>query len=175
MKVGVIGFGRIGRQVVQRLLGFDGEVLVFDPVSPADDIEKTGARAASLDEVFACDIVTLHCPSTDRTRGIVNAQSLAKMPRGAILVNASRGDLVDSAALAQAVKSGQIGAAALDVCDQEPPPANHPLIGLDNVIMTPHVASVSGRSVRVLRESTAHSVARAIRGEKLQNVVNGVG
>jgi len=173
-KVGVAGFGRIGRQVVQRLLAFGGEILVFDPVAPLADIEKSGARAASLDEIFGCDIVTLHCPSTDQTRKMVNAQSLAKMPRGAILVNVSRGDLVDSEALAQTVKSGQIGAAALDVLDEEPPPEKHPLLGLGNVIVTPHVASVSARSVRVLRESTAEAVARAVRGEKLLNVVNGV-
>ena len=96
------------------------------------------------------------------------------MKRGAILVNVARGDVVDTETLIAALRTGQISAAALDVCDPEPPPPDSPLVAMDNVIVTAHVASASEKAVRTLRESVAHIVACAIKGEPLQNVVNGV-
>jgi D-3-phosphoglycerate dehydrogenase len=176
MCVGVIGFGRIGREVVRRLTAFKCTVRVFDPVVPVVDIEKAGATAGkSLEELLpACDIVTLHCPSSASTRRMLNRESLAKLRSGAILVNVARGDLVDTAALVEAMQSGKIAAAALDVCDPEPIPADHPLLKLPGVIVSAHVASASVPAVRKLRETAAGIIARAIRGEPLPNVVNGV-
>lgn len=176
MTVGVVGFGRIGRQVVRRLQAFGCEVSVFDPVVEPSEIEGAGCRTASLDELLSnSDIVTLHCPSNDKTRRMINAQSLAQMKPGVVFVNVSRGDLVETAALVEALKSGQVSVAALDVCETEPLPADSPLLSLDNVFFTPHIASVSAKSMRTLRESVANTVACAIRGEALPNVVNGVG
>jgi D-3-phosphoglycerate dehydrogenase len=176
LTVGVVGFGRIGRAVVRRLLAFGGAVRVFDPAVAAAEVEKAGAAAAlSLDELLpACDVLALHCPSTAQTRRLLGAAALAKMKRGAILLNLARGDLVDTAALVAALQGGQLAAAALDVCDPEPIPPGHPLLALPNVVVAPHIASASPRAVRRLRETAADLVARALKGEALPNVVNGV-
>jgi D-3-phosphoglycerate dehydrogenase len=176
LTVGVVGFGRIGREVVRRLVPFRAPIHVFDPAVPSKEIESAGAAAAtSLDELLPqADILTLHCPSTAQTRGMFTAPRIAAMKRGSILVNLSRGDLVDTAALVAALQSGHLAGAALDVCDPEPIPANHPLLRLANVIVAPHIASVSVRAVRTLRETAAGLVVKRFRGEPLPSVVNGV-
>jgi phosphoglycerate dehydrogenase-like enzyme len=174
--VGVVGFGRIGREVVHRVRAFRGRVLVFDPLVSAAEIDREGATpVASLDALLPeCDLLTLHCPSTARTRRMIDAAALAKMKRGALLVNVARGDVVDTPALVAALESGQLAGAALDVCDPEPIPPGHLLLRLSNVIVTPHVASASCRAVRRLREEATGTVVRALRGEPLPNVMNGV-
>jgi D-3-phosphoglycerate dehydrogenase len=176
LTVGVVGFGRIGRAVVHRLLAFRASVQVFDPMVEPREIERAGATVeGSLDELLdASDIVTLHCPSTAQTRRMLNAERLAMMKRGSILVNLSRGDLVDTPALVAALQSGHLAGAALDVCDPEPIPPGHPLLGMPGVIVASHVASASVRAVRTLRETAAGLVARRLRGEPLPSVVNGV-
>jgi D-3-phosphoglycerate dehydrogenase len=176
LTVGVVGFGRIGREVVRRLLAFRATIQVFDPAVNPKEIESAGVSAiTSLDEMLPqCDIITLHCPSTAQTRRMLGAERFAKMKRGSILVNLARGDLVDTAALVAALQSGQLAAAALDVCDPEPIPPEHPLLRMPNVIVAPHVASTSVRAVRTLRETAAGLVARRLRSEALLNVVNGV-
>ena len=176
LTVGVAGCGRIGRQVVRRLVPFGCRLLVFDPAVGAADIETMGAHAVgSLAELLVgSDLVTLHCPSTAQTRRMINAYALALLRPGAILVNLSRGDLVDTDALVGSLQSGRLAGAALDVCGIEPIPAGHPLLSMANVILSPHIASASSRAVQALRESAARNVARAIRGEPLENVVNGV-
>jgi D-3-phosphoglycerate dehydrogenase len=173
--VGVIGFGRIGREVVARLLAFKCKVLVFDPVVSASDIAVTGARAATQDEIFSTsDILTLHCPSTADTRKIVGGANLAKMKPGAMLVNLARGDLVDTPGLVAALQSGQLSAAALDVFDPEPLPNDHALRSLPNVIVAPHIASASPTAVRKLREGATSRALAAAQGRLPTNVVNGV-
>ena len=176
LTVGVIGFGRIGREVVQRLLAFKARVLVFDPVVAAAEITKVGAVAAnSLDELLAqCDIVTPHCPSTPGTKGMFNTVAFGKMKPGAIFINVGRGDLADSAALVAALQSGRLSAAALDVFDPEPIPADNPIRKMPNVILAAHIASVSVSAVKKLRETAASLALKAVRGEPLPNVVNAV-
>jgi D-3-phosphoglycerate dehydrogenase len=176
MTVGVVGFGRIGREVIRRLLPFGCAVRVFDPVVAPAVIEQSGAKSAgSLDNLLAsCDLITLHCPATAETRGMIDARALAKMRPGAILVNLARGNLVDTAALTAALQSSRLGAAALDVCDPEPIPTDHPLRRMPNVILAPHIASTSVAAVRRLREAAAGAVACAILGKPLPNIVNGV-
>jgi len=176
MKVGVIGLGRIGREVVRRLVPFRCRILVFDPVVPPDQIVALGAQPApSIGQLLPeCDLVTIHCPSTPRTRRMIGRAELGSMRRGAILVNVSRGDIVDTAALVEALESGRLGAAALDVCDPEPIPPDHPLLKMSKVTLASHIASVSTAAQRKLREGAANAIARAVRGEELQNVVNGV-
>lgn len=176
LTVGVVGFGRIGRMVVRRLMPFGCGVIVFDPAVSKEVIETSGASAAtSLDEVLCrADVLTLHCPSTAETRRMLSAENFAKMKRGSILINVARGDLVDTHAMTAALENGHLAAVALDVADPEPLPADHPLLRSPNALVTPHVASTSIRAVRNLRETAANLVARALRGEPLPNVVNGI-
>jgi D-3-phosphoglycerate dehydrogenase len=175
LTVGVVGFGRIGRETANRLKAFKGKVLVFDPVVDAATIQAAGLTPVSLDELIrTSDLITLHCPSNEKTLYMINAQSIAKMKDGVMIVNTSRGTLIKTDDLLAAVQSGKVAAVALDVTDPEPIPAGHPLTKLDNVIITSHVASVSAKAVHALRSSAAQIVAAAHRGEKLPNIVNGV-
>jgi D-3-phosphoglycerate dehydrogenase len=175
LTVGMIGCGRIGREVARRLAAFKCRLLIHDPVVPAAEVQRLGGAPAPLEEVVTeSDLLTLHCPSTPQTRRLLNRQRLASMKPGAILVNVSRGDLVETAALVEALQQGQLSAAALDVCDPEPIPAHSPLRTLPNVVLSAHIASASVRAARTLRETVAQTVARAVRGEPLPNVVNGV-
>ena len=176
LTVGIVGFGRIGREVVSRLRAFKCQVLVHDPVVVAGDIEQAGGKPVALRELLSqSDVISLHCPSTAQTRGMINRDSLAITKRGVILINVARGDLVDSAALTEALQSGHVSAAALDVFAPEPIPADHPILKMDNVIVASHIASCSVPAVRKLRETAANLAAMALRGEPLPNVVNGVG
>ncbi len=176
LTVGIVGFGRIGREVVARLRAFKCRVLVHDPVVQAGEIEQAGAKPVALRELLSqTDVISLHCPSTANTRGMINRDSLAITRRGVILINVARGDLVDSPALTEALQSGHVSAAALDVFAPEPIPADHPILKMDNVIVASHIASCSVPAVRKLRETAANLAAMALRGEPLPNVVNGVG
>ncbi|MBX7168011.1 MAG: C-terminal binding protein [Pirellulales bacterium] len=171
--VGVVGFGRIGREVAARLAPFKCRRLVFDPQVPPDQVRQAGCEPATLDELLAgSDVVTLHCPSTPQTRQLLNAASLARLKRGAVVINLARGDLIETAALVDALQSGHVAAAALDVFDPEPLPADHPLRTMPQVIAAPHIASVSVTAVRRLRETAAQIAAAALRGETLPNIVN---
>ncbi|MBB73714.1 MAG: hydroxyacid dehydrogenase [Planctomycetaceae bacterium] len=173
--VGVAGFGRIGRAVTRRLVAFGCRVQVFDPIVKSNDIESLGAVATDWDAlVKSSDVLTLHCPSTDETRGIINRETLSQMPPGAILINVARGDLVNTDALVEALQTGHLSGAALDVFDPEPLPADHPLTQLENVLLSSHIASASVKAARKLRETVAGIVAARVRGERLPNIVNGV-
>jgi D-3-phosphoglycerate dehydrogenase / 2-oxoglutarate reductase len=173
--VGIVGFGRIGRAVASRLLPFKCRMLVSDPIATADDVRKIGCELVPLPELLgSSDIVTLHCPSTPETRRLINTRTLALMKPGSLLVNLARGDVVETAALVAALQEGRLAGAALDVCDPEPIPADSPLRKLENVIVAPHVASVSEKAVRNLRETAAGLVAMSFRGEPLPTIVNGV-
>ncbi len=176
LTIGVIGFGRIGREVARRLAAFKCRLLVLDPLVATDEVTKAGAGAAkSLEQVLAeSDIVTLHCPSTAQTRRMFNAEAFGRMKPGSILINVGRGDLVDSPSLVDALQKGTLAGAALDVFDLEPLPAGHPVLKMPNVLLTAHVASASPAAVRKLRESAATIALAALRGQPLPNVVNAV-
>ena len=175
LTVGVVAYGKIAKEVAARLRAFKSKVLVFDPYILAEEIESDGLVPTDLDGIFRnSDLISLHCPSTAETRRMINSQSISTMKRGVMLVNTSRGTLVNTADLVAALESGHISAAALDVVDPEPIPADSPLLRMDNVIIHSHVASCSVNSRKRLRTSVAEAVARAVRGEKLVNVVNGV-
>ena len=175
LTAGIVGFGRIGREVAGRLRAFKCQVLVADPVVPAAEISRAGCTPASLDELLrSVNVVSLHCPSTAGTRRMIDRAALAKMKPGALLINVARGDLVDPAALVEALREGRLGGAGLDVFDPEPIPPDHPLLGMANVILTPHIASASVPAAAALRTMVAQTVAQALRGEPLANVVNGV-
>ncbi|MCY2984433.1 MAG: C-terminal binding protein [Planctomycetota bacterium] len=175
MTIGIVGFGRIGREVVSRLHAFKCRVLVHDPVVASSEIELAGAKPVSLQELLSkSDAISLHCPSLAQTRGMINRDSLAITKRGLILINVARGDLVDSDSLTEALRSGHISAAALDVFAPEPIPTDHAILKMNNVIVASHIASCSVPAVRNLRETAANLAAMALRGESLPNVVNGV-
>lgn len=175
LTVGVIGFGRIGREVAARFKAFKCQVQVFDPVIAPEAVSAAGFEAASLERVLSTsDLITLHCPGNSRTKHIINAASIAGMKRGVIIVNSSRGSLVNTADLISALKCGHVSAAALDVTDPEPPAPDSELLKFPSVIVNSHIASVSMEAVRKLREDVAYTVIRLINGEKLINVVNGV-
>jgi D-3-phosphoglycerate dehydrogenase len=175
LTVGVIGFGRIGREVVKRLFAFKCAVMVYDPVVLAAEIQKSGAQAVGFDELLKnADVLTLHCPSTPQTRRLLNRETFAKVKPGAIFINVSRGDLADPDALTAALQSGHLGAAALDVFDPEPIPVGHPIRALPNVILAPHIASCSVPAVKKLRETVANLAIAAVSGQPLPTIVNGV-
>ena len=175
MTVGLVAFGRIAREVAARLKPFKCRILVFDPAVTAAAVQEAGCVPVTFDQLLAqSDLVSLHCPSTEKTKYMINATTIVKMKKGAILVNASRGTLVDTPAMVAALQSGQLSAAAMDVTDPEPINADNPLLKLDNVVITPHDASATPQSVKKLRTDAAGLAAKALRGEKLPNVVNGI-
>ena len=176
LTVGLVGFGRIGREVAARLQPFHCRVLVHDPAVTDEAVEKSGCHSARMDQLFAeSDLISLHCPSMPQTRGMINRDSLSAMKQGAILINVARGDLIDSDALCEALLKKHLSAAALDVFTPEPIPSDHPMLQMENVIFASHIASCSVRAVRTLRETAATIAAMALRGEPLPNIVNGVG
>ena len=175
MTVGLVGLGKIGREVASRLKAFKCPLVGFDPAMAPDRISAAGCRPVELERLYAeSDIISLHCPSTEKTRYMINAKSLSAMRPGVIIVNTSRGTLIKTPDLVEALRAGKVSAAALDVTDPEPINTDSPLLGMDNVIITSHIASVSPDAVKNLREQVAGIVAMAVRGAKLPNIVNGV-
>ncbi|MDX1992432.1 MAG: hydroxyacid dehydrogenase [bacterium] len=173
--LGLIGFGRIGRAVAKRALAFEMTVIAYDPFIPADIAADLGVELVTLDELYAkSDFISLHSLITDDTKGMINAESIAKMKKGVRIVNAARGALINDTDLAEALRSGQVAGAALDVYAVEPPPADHPLIGLPNVIDTPHLAaSTSDAQVNVAIDAAQLVVDALTKGE-YNNVCNPV-
>ncbi len=159
--IGIFGMGRIGTEIARRVIAFGMRPVAYDPY-----LSNSRARSLQvelfedLDEVLAqSDFVTMHMPLTAETRHLINADRIAKMKRGARIVNCARGGLIDEQALFEALKSGQIAAAALDVYETEPPPADFPLRTLSNVVFTPHL----GASTAEAQESVGIEIAEAIR------------
>ena len=143
--LGLVGFGRIGRLVVRKLGGFEMTFVAYDPYVSAAEVERHGARQMELEELLAAsDFVLLLCRLTPETRGLIGESELRKMKRNAILVNVSRGAVVDEDALFRALSERWIAGAALDVMGSEPPDPGSPLLGLSNLIITPHVGGMAG-------------------------------
>ena len=143
--VGIIGCGRIGRAVTERLAPIAGQVLVYDPA--VADVPAGAVRVGRLDDLLAgSDVVSLHVPLTPQTRGLLGRRELSLLPRGAIVINVSRGGQIDEAALADLLIAGQLGGAGLDVFETEPLPADSPLLHTPNTILSPHSAGYSDRS-----------------------------
>ena len=168
--LGLVGFGRIGRAVAKRAAGFDMRVIYYD----RDSTPEHGATSVnSLDELLReSDFVSLHTPLNDSTRHMVNAEFLGKMKSNAILVNTSRGPVVDQNALYQALKSNQIFAAALDVTDPEPLPMDSPLLTLENCLIAPHIASASEKTRDDMARLAANNLIAGLKGERLPHCVN---
>jgi D-3-phosphoglycerate dehydrogenase / 2-oxoglutarate reductase len=171
--LGIVGFGRVGQAVAKRALAFEMIIIAYDPYVPAETAESFGAEMVDLDTLYTrSDFITLHSLITDETREMIRAESIARMKPGVRIVNSARGALINDEDLAAAIRSGQVAGAALDVYQQEPPPADHPLIGLQNVIHTPHLAaSTSDAQVQVGVDAAQEIIDALLKGD-FRNVVN---
>ena len=166
--LGLVGFGGIAREVATRALACGMKIAAYDPFLPADAPQwaEYSATPLSLDELLACsDAVSLHIPLTPDTRNLFNAEQLGKMKAGAVLVNTSRGNIVDEAALAAALQSGALGGAMVDVFSKEPLPAGSPLADAPNCLLTAHIAGVTHESNVRVSSLVAEKVAAALQGE----------
>ncbi len=171
--LGVIGLGRIGSTVAARARAFGMTVLAFDPYFTKEAAREQGIELSSLDEIFAsADFITIHTPLTDETRGLINAQSIAKMKDGVRIINCARGGLVDEAALADAISSGKVAGAALDVFEQEPLNADNPLLQLDRVICTPHLGASTQEAQLGVATMIAEQVLDYLQNGAVRGAVN---
>ena len=171
--LGIIGLGNIGTIVAERALGLRMKVIAYDPFVTHEVAARLGVELVSLDELYArADFVTIHTPLTPETRGLIGPGTLARMRRGVRIVNCARGGIVDEAALAAAIKSGQVAGAALDVLEKEPPPAGHPLLQLEQVICTPHLGASTGEAQVNVAVAIAQQVADFLCRGIIQNAVN---
>jgi D-3-phosphoglycerate dehydrogenase len=173
-RLGVVGFGRIGRAVGARAAAFGWEVVAFDPLLPADAVRAAGAEPVGLDELFTTsDAVSLHSPLTPETRHLVSAERLGTVKDGFIIVNTSRGGLIDIDALDAALESGKVSAVGLDVLEDEPAPdLTRPIFQRANVLLTPHLAWYSIEARVDLARLAAENAYRYVQGEQPWNVVN---
>lgn len=173
-RVGLIGFGRIARCTAKICgAGFDAEVAAYDPVVPPDGLAQTGVRPMGLDELLAwADVVSIHVPLMDGTRNMIGASQFALMKRTAIIVNCSRGGIIHEPALVDALASGAIAGAGIDVFETEPPPADHPLFALPNSLLTPHVAGVTEVGMKGMAMACADAIEAIIAGQRPANLLN---
>ena len=170
--LGIVGMGNIGTRVALRARAFEMSLLVCDPYIPASHVTSLGGRWAGLDEVFAeADFVTLHCPLNRETRHLVGERQLSRMKRSAYLVNLARGGVVDEEALYKCLSEKSIAGAAIDVLETEPPRKDHPLIGLDNVIFSPHIGGSAREATSRGERGAAEEVVRVLEGKSPRNPV----
>jgi D-3-phosphoglycerate dehydrogenase len=171
--LGLIGFGRVAREVVPRAQAFGMNVIAYSASLTPARAEALGVTCVSLRRLLAeSDFVSVHVPSTDATRSLIDDEALAGMKPTACLINTSRGDVIDENALAAALETGRLGGAALDVRGQEPPDAGDRLIRMEQVIHTPHAAFYSEESLVELRERAAREVVLVLQGRQPVNLVN---
>ncbi len=171
--LGLVGLGRIGAAVATRARGFGMKILYYDVVRREDLERDLGIEFASLEDVLRrADFVSVHTPLTPQTRHLISAPQLRLMKKTSILVNTARGPIVDPDALYQALASGAIAAAGLDVFEVEPIPANHPLLTLDNIIVAPHIASASVETRTRMALMAAENLLAALAGRRPPNLVN---
>jgi D-3-phosphoglycerate dehydrogenase / 2-oxoglutarate reductase len=171
----IVGFGRIGTRLARRCLAFDMEVLIYDPYVDPATIRAAGCESvANLDAgLTRADFVSIHCPKNPETVGMFNASRLAKMKRSAYLVNTARGGIIDEPALHAALTAGQIAGAGLDVFDAEPTPHDNPLLKLENVVASPHMAGVTTEAVAAMAVQTAQNILSVLDGAPIrENVIN---
>jgi D-3-phosphoglycerate dehydrogenase / 2-oxoglutarate reductase len=171
----IIGFGRIGTRTAKRCQAMEMNVVVYDPYKPPAEIRSAGYEPVSdLDATLShADFVSIHCPKTTETIGLFNAARLKRMKPSAYLINTARGGIIDEAALYEALTSGKLAGAGLDVFAQEPPLVPNPLFELPNVIIAPHVAGVTWEAVDRMSEQTARNILSALDGAPIRdNVIN---
>jgi len=170
--LGLVGFGRIGKAMARRAAGFDMGVIYYDPKDKEPDPKIEATRVDFETLLRESDFISLHPPLTPDTRHMIDSQALSKMKPSTVLINTSRGPVVDLEALFEAMKEKRIFAAALDVTDPEPLPPDHPLYTLDNVIIAPHIASASKATRDKMAWMAAQNLIAGLKGERLPNCVN---
>jgi D-3-phosphoglycerate dehydrogenase len=171
--VGLVGCGAIGSRVARVLQAFGARVLVYDPHAPADRLHGLGERVERLEDLLARSrVVSLHARVTAQTRGLIGAREIALMPPGSVLINCARGALLDYEALCDALESGHLGAAGLDVFPEEPPPPGARVLRAPHVVTTPHLGGASREVAQKAARIVAAEVARFRRGEPLANCIN---
>jgi phosphoglycerate dehydrogenase-like enzyme len=180
-KIGIIGFGEIGRKVAELTLSLGASVSYYDLRRIPEELESNlGVAFKPLDELLeSCDVISLHVPLTDRTRGMIGRKELRLMPAGALLINTSRGEVVDQKSLAEALEAGHLGGASLDTVYPEPLPPDDPLLHLsssacDRLLLTPHIAGMTRGAMNRTLTGAIGNILRAASGEPPENVVNGV-
>jgi D-3-phosphoglycerate dehydrogenase len=171
--VGLVGIGHIGTRVASLARAFGMEVIATDPLLSAEEIARRGARAVSFQELLEqSDFVSLHCPRDATTLRMMNAEAFARMKKGAIFISTARGGIHDETALAQALRSGHLAGAGLDVWDEEPPPLDHPLLAMENVFATFHVAGVTHEGRRNVATISAEQIVGLLAGERPPRLIN---
>ena len=163
--LGIVGLGRIGRSVAVRAAGFGMRIVACEKFPDAPFVARHDIELVDFDALLRqSDFVTLHAPMTPETRQLMNREAFARMKRGSVLVNTARGPMVDETALLEALSSGQLAGAGLDVLATEPPPADHPLLALDNVIVTPHVSALDSQAVEDMSVGAAQNIVDLFAG-----------
>ena len=171
--IGIVGFGRIGQAVAEKASVFGLKVLASDPFTPKEIVESSGGKLVSLEALLEnSDFVSLHAPLTPNTEKMIGPKEFGLMKDDAFLINAARGPLIDEAALYKALSEGQIGGAGLDVMVDNEPSRDHPLLQLENILITPHTAFFSQESTLELEERAASEVVRVYRNSMPENLVN---
>jgi D-3-phosphoglycerate dehydrogenase len=171
--LGVVGMGRIGSGVAKRALAFDMNVIAYDPYINEERAKSLGVKVGSLDDVIAeADFITVHMPLTPETKGMISMEQMKKMKKGVRLVNCARGGIIDEADLAQAVKDGIVAGAAIDVFTSEPIPADHPLLGIPGIILTPHLGASTVEAQIGVSVDVSEGILAALKGEPVSTAVN---
>jgi len=170
--LGILGLGRIGSEVLKRSQGFGVETIYNDLIEKTGLEKRYGVKRVDYDTLLrTSDILTVHVPLTPLTRRMIGAEELGKMKPSAVLVNTSRGPVIDEKALTEALKRKQIRGAALDVFEEEPTPLDNPLLGLDNVVVTPHAASATWETRRKMAETAVANIRAYLEGRRPPNLV----
>ncbi len=175
LTVGIIGLGHIGKEVARKCqAAFDMQVLSYDPYVPAAEMQALGVTKVErlLDMLPRCDFVTVHVPHNKETHHLIGAQELQAMKPTAFVLNTARGPLVNNGALVEALQANTIAGAGIDVFEPEPPPDDHPLLQLDNVLVSPHIAGVTSVTMRKLSHGAVDQVLQVLRGERPPRLVN---
>lgn len=171
--LGVVGIGNIGSVLVDRAVAMKMSVVAYDPFITPEAASKMGARLVDLETLWReADVISLHVPLTEQTRHLVDARVLAKMKKGAILVNCARGGIVDERAVAASLAAGHLGGAALDVYESEPPPPDHPLFAQGNVVCTPHIGASTEEAQSAVAVAIAEQLVAYLRDGLVKNAVN---
>ncbi|HMA84148.1 MAG TPA: phosphoglycerate dehydrogenase [Desulfosalsimonadaceae bacterium] len=171
--IGVIGYGKIGSVAADRARGLKMRVMIYDPVISPETIEKKGFEAVTLDTLYQeADYITVHVPKSKNTLGMIDAAAFEKMKSGVMLINCARGGIVDEAALKDALESGKVAGAALDVFETEPLPADHPLLGFDNVVLTPHLGASTIEAQTNVAVAVAQQIIEYLKNNNIINAVN---
>lgn len=172
-RLGFIGLGRIPSAVTKKLSGFDFEIVSYDPYIDKSYADELGVKLVSFDELIeTSDFISIHCPLTDETRGMFDKEVFKKMKNTAMLINTARGPVIKENDLIEALMEKQIAAAALDVMEKEPIDYNSPLLSMENVILTPHIAWYTEESKKSLQTKVAEEVLRVLQGDVPKNLIN---